>query len=175
MPDNISIIPFKGMHPKIHSSVFLCDGVRIIGDVEIGENSSVWFNSVIRGDVHYVKIGKCTNIQDMSMLHVTNDRFPLIVGDYVTVAHSVTLHGCTVEDNCVIGIGARLLDGSKVCTKSIVGAGSVVREGFVVPSHTLVGGVPAKVIRELKEDDYNKIKTFANNYLGYVKEYRDEI
>ena len=169
----ISVLSFKGINPKIHTSVFLCDGVRIIGDVDIGEDSSVWFNSVIRGDVHYVKIGNCTNVQDMSMLHVTNDRFPLIVGSFVTVAHSVTLHGCTVEDNCIIGIGARVLDGAVVRSNSIVGAGSVVREGFVVPSGVLVAGVPAKIIRELKEEDYGKIKLFANNYLGYVKEYRN--
>ncbi len=170
--NNASIITYKGITPKIHPSVFLCEGVKIIGDVEIGENSSVWYNSVIRGDVNYVRIGEGTNIQDMSMLHVTIKKHPLIIGNNITVAHSVTLHGCTVKDNSMIGIGAICLDGSIIESHSLVAAGSLVREGFVVPEGTLVAGVPAKIIKELKPEEIENLTGIAKRYTGYVDEYR---
>jgi len=170
--NNASIITYKGITPKIHPSVFLCEGVKIIGDVEIGENSSVWYNSVIRGDVNYIRIGEGTNIQDMSMLHVTIKKHPLIIGNNITVAHSVTLHGCTVKDNSMIGIGAICLDGSIIESHSLVAAGSLVREGFVVPEGTLVAGVPAKIIKELKPEEIENLTGIAKRYTGYVDEYR---
>ena len=173
--DNARIITFKGITPKIHSSVFLCEGVKIIGDVEIGEDSSVWYNTVIRGDVNYIRIGKRTNIQDLSMLHVTNDLYPLIIGNNVLVAHSVTLHGAVIHDNCMIGMGALLLDGSEIQSNSIVAAGAVIREGFTVPKGTLAAGVPAKIIRELTEEELGRINFGVENYLNYVKMYRKEI
>lgn len=173
--NNASIITFNGFTPKIHPSVFTCEGVKIIGDVEIGEDSSVWYNTVIRGDVHYVRIGCRTNIQDLSMLHVTNDYFPLVIGNDVLVAHSVTLHGATVNDHCMIGMGARILDGSVINSNSIVGAGSVIKEGFIVPEGTLVAGVPAKIIRDLNEDEIGRISFGVENYLRYVKLYRNQI
>jgi len=167
-----SIITFKGMTPKIHPSVFICEGVRIIGDVEIGEDSNIWYNTVIRGDVHYIRIGKRTNIQDLSMLHVTNDTYPLQIGSDVSIAHSVTLHGCTLKDSCLIGIGASVLDGAVVGSYSLVAAGSVVREGFVVPERTLVAGVPGKVIKELSDKEIERIVSTPTYYKSYVEEYR---
>lgn len=169
---NASIITYKGISPKIHKSVFLCEGVRIIGDVEIEKNCSVWYNTVIRGDVHYIRIGEGTNIQDMSMLHVTNGKHPLVIGKQVSIAHSVTLHGATLKDKCLIGIGACILDGSTIGSHSLVAAGAVVREGFVVPEATLVAGVPAKIIRDLTEQEIKRVVDTAPNYIGYVKEYR---
>jgi len=172
--NNASLITYKGISPKIHQSVFLCEGVRIIGDVVIGENSSVWYNTVIRGDVNYIRIGSGTNIQDMSMLHVTIKKHPLIIGNNVTIAHSVTLHGCTVRDNAMIGIGAICLDGSVIESNSIVAAGAVVLEGFVVPEGTLVAGVPAKVVKKLNSEEIEHLNDIAKRYIGYVNEYRNQ-
>ncbi len=169
------IITFKGITPKIHPSVFLCEGVKIIGDVEIGKHSSVWYNTVIRGDVNYIRIGKRTNIQDLSMLHVTIKKHPLMVGNDVTIAHSVTLHGCTVKDNSLVGIGAICLDGSVIESNSIVAAGALVREGFVVPEGTLVAGVPAKVIKELKPEEIDELNNIAKRYIGYVDDYHSHL
>lgn len=171
--ENQVLFPYKNKLPSIHESVFLADGVKIIGDVVIGENSSVWFNSVIRGDVNYIRIGKMTNIQDMSMLHVTHDTYPLVIGNNVSIAHSVSLHGATIEDNCLIGIGAIVLDGAVIQKNSFVAAGAVVKENYVVPEATLVAGVPAKVIRELTDQEIKGISETANNYIKYVKNYRN--
>lgn len=172
---NASIITYKGITPKIHESAFLCEGVRILGDVEIGKDCSVWYNSVIRGDVHYIRIGEGTNVQDLSMLHVTNNRFALNIGSYVTVGHSVTLHGCSIRDRCLIGIGATVLDNAVVNSNSLVGAGSLVKENFEVPEGVLVAGVPAKIIRDLTDDELKWVSTNAENYVGYTKEYRQQL
>jgi len=169
---NASLISFNGISPKIHPSAFLCEGVRIIGDVEIGEDSSIWYNCVVRGDVHYVKIGNRTNVQDLSMLHVTNDTFPLVIGNEVTIAHCVALHGATLHDNCMVGIGAKVLDGAVINSFSLVAAGSLVREGFTVPSGTMVAGVPAKVVRDLTDEEIKKFSSIAGYYVGYVNEYK---
>jgi carbonic anhydrase/acetyltransferase-like protein (isoleucine patch superfamily) len=163
------LFPYKNLFPQIHESVFLAEGVRIVGDVQIGENSSIWYNTVIRGDVHYVKIGCETNIQDLSMLHVTNQLFPLEIGNKVTVGHSVKLHGCTIEDLSLIGIGAIILDGAHVEERSIVAAGCVVKPGFVVPSRKLVAGVPGKVIRDLKDEEIENFEASAKRYVNYTK------
>ncbi len=163
------LFPYQDSFPKIESSVFLASGVKIIGNVEIGKSSSVWYNSVIRGDVHYIKIGARTNIQDCSMLHVTNGKFPLNIGSEVTIGHSVTLHGCTLLDLCLIGMGAIILDGAIVEQYSIVAAGSVVKQNFVVPSGKLVAGVPAKIIRDLTETEINDFEKSAERYVNYTK------
>jgi len=172
---NASIITFKNRSPKIHPTAFLCEGVRIIGDVEIGKDCSVWYNSVIRGDVHFIKIGNGSNIQDMSMLHVTNNKYPLVLGKNVSVAHSVTLHGATLEDSCMVGIGAIVLDNARVGANSLVGAGAVVRENWTVPEGTLVAGVPAKVIRDLSDEELLRVSSTASNYKKYVAEYREDL
>ncbi len=162
--------PYKGKFPNISTSATIFPGVKIIGDVAIGKNSSIWFNSVIRGDVHYIKIGDYTNIQDLSMLHVTNGKFPLNIGNYVTVGHSAKIHGCTIEDYTLIGIGAILLDGSYIEKNSLVAAGAVVREGFRVPSGKLVAGVPAKIIRDLTDEEIDYFRISAEHYAEYAKQ-----
>jgi len=165
--NNRKLYPYENLFPKVHETVFLADGVRIVGDVEIGEYSSVWYNTVIRGDVNFVKIGKITNVQDCSMLHVTNGKYPLTIGDMVTIGHSVKLHGCTLNNICLIGIGAIVLDGAVVEENSMVAAGSVVKPGFVVPSGKLVAGVPAKVIRDLTKEEIEDLKASAFRYKKY--------
>lgn len=169
-----SILAYKGIMPKIHPSAFLCEGVRIIGDVEIGEQVSVWYNTVIRGDVHYIKIGDRSNIQDLSMLHVTNGRYPLVIENDVSIAHSVSLHGATIKQFSLIGIGASVLDGAIVNPYCLIAAGAVVREGFEVPERSLVAGVPGKVIRELTDKEIERIVNTPPNYIKYAAEYRKQ-
>lgn len=173
--NSAKLYKYKELTPIIHESVFLCDGVKIIGDVEIGENCSVWFNSVIRGDVHYIKIGKNTNIQDMCMFHVTNNKYALNIGENVSIAHSVMLHGCTIKDNVLVGIGAKVLDNATVNSNSLVAAGSLVKEQFVVPEGVLVAGVPAKIIRDLKDNEVEMIRKTPLNYINYANEFRKSI
>jgi len=167
--DELKTFPYREYYPKIGKDVFLASGVKIIGNVEISNNSSVWYNSVIRGDVHYIKIGENTNIQDCSMLHVTNGKFPLNIGDKVTIGHSVSLHGCTLQDLCLIGIGAIVLDGALVESNSMVAAGALVKQNYVVPSGKLVAGVPAKVIRDLTADEIKNIEAGAIRYVEYAR------
>lgn len=167
--NEIKLFPYKELFPKIDESVFLASGVKIIGDVEIGGSSSVWYNTVIRGDVNYVKIGSMTNIQDCSMLHVTNKKYPLIIGSKVTIGHSVKLHGCVLQDLCFVGIGAIVLDGAVVEEKAMVAAGAVVKPGFVVPSGKLVAGVPAKIVRDLTEDEIMEFDKSALRYKEYTR------
>lgn len=165
--DEIKLFPYLDSYPKLAEDVFLAPGVKLIGDVEIGSGSSVWYNAVIRGDVHYIKIGEQTNVQDGSMLHVTNGKYPLNIGNKVTIGHSVTLHGCTIKDLSLIGMGSIVLDGAIVEEKSIVAAGAVVRPGFVVPSGKLVAGVPAKIVRDLTEAELLDLEESANRYKKY--------
>lgn len=166
------IIPYQNKLPKIHESVLIAEGAYIIGDVEIGKDSSVWFNTVIRGDVNYIRIGERTNIQDLTMVHVTYKKFPTFIGSDISIGHSAVVHGCRIEDNVVIGMGARILDDARVNSFSLVAAGSVVKEKFVVPEGTLVAGVPAKIVRDLKPEEIEHIKQNAKNYLFYCGEYK---
>lgn len=165
----IKLFPYKDTFPKLHKSVFIASGAKIIGDVEIGENSSVWYNCVVRGDVHYIKIGPFTNVQDCSMLHVTNGKFPLIIGSKVTIGHSVTLHGSVLKDLSLIGMGATVLDGAVIEENSIVAAGAVIKPGFVVPSGKLAAGVPAKIIRSLTDEELAEFEKSATRYVEYTK------
>ena len=167
--DEIKVFPYKDFYPKIGTNVFLASGVKIIGDVEIGDNSSIWYNTVIRGDVHYIKIGTNTNVQDCSMLHVTNGKYPLNIGNRVTIGHSVSLHGCTLKDLCLIGIGATILDGAVIESNSMVAAGALVKQNFIVPECKLVAGVPAKIIRDLTENEMKDIEAGSNRYVEYAK------
>lgn len=160
---------YQDLFPKLDETVFLASGVKLVGDVTIGKNSSVWYNCVIRGDVHYVKIGEHTNVQDCSMLHVTNGRYPLNIGNKVTIGHSVKLHGCTLQDLCLIGIGAIVLDGAVVEENSMVAAGSVIKPGFIVPSGKLVAGVPGKVVRDLTSDEILDLEKSAERYCKYTE------
>ena len=167
------IIPYRGITPKIHPSVFIAEGAQIIGDVEIGAESSVWFNTVIRGDVHYIRIGERTNIQDNCVLHVTHNTYPLVIGSDVTVGHGAILHAATIRDRCLIGMGAKVLDDATVGSYAFVAAGSLVLEHFEVPEGALVAGVPARVKRMLSEEEKQQIVQSAQNYVGYVKTYRE--
>ncbi|MBR9978711.1 MAG: gamma carbonic anhydrase family protein [Bacteroidetes bacterium] len=166
------IYPYQGKYPDIHPTVFMTDDVTIIGDVHIAEDANIWFGTVIRGDVNRVTIGARSNIQDNCTLHETWKKYPLIIGDDVTVGHGAILHACTVEDACLIGMGAKVLDNARIGSESLVAAGAVVREGFDVPPGSLVAGVPAKIQRELSEEERARLRNSAVNYLHYVREYR---
>jgi len=163
------IFPYEGMLPDFDDTVFLASGAKLIGDVKIGSYSSIWYNVVIRGDVNYIKIGDLTNIQDCSMLHVTNEVYPLNIGSMVTVGHSVTLHGCTIQDLVLIGMGAVVLDGAIVESKSMVAAGAVVKPGFIVPTGKLVAGIPAKVVRDLTPKEIESLEASAYRYKKYME------
>jgi len=168
------IRPFKGRFPEIAASVYIDPAAVVIGDVVIGEESSVWPMTVIRGDVHYIRIGKRTNIQDGSVLHVMKDQYPLILGDEVTVGHSVTLHGCTIHSHVLVGMGCIILNGAVIGEHSIIAAGSLITEGTVISAGSLVMGLPGKVKRELTEMDRESIGQYATRYSGYREVYRAE-
>jgi carbonic anhydrase/acetyltransferase-like protein (isoleucine patch superfamily) len=167
------IRPFKGRFPEIDPSAFIADSAEVIGDVVIGENSSVWFGSVVRGDVYYIRIGARTNIQDGSVLHVTNGRHATILEDEVTVGHRVTLHGCYVERNSLIGIGAILMDEVRIGERSLVAAGSLITPGTIIPARSLVMGSPARVKRPLTDEEAANLDYFWKNYVALSSEYRD--
>ncbi len=165
------IIPYKGKYPSIHPSVFLAENSTVIGDVQIGEDSSVWYGTVIRGDVNYIRIGKGTNLQDNSVVHVTHDTYPTIVGDYVTVGHRVVLHGCKIGNHVLVGMGAVVMDGVEIEDYVLVGAGALLTPGKRFPSGVLVAGFPAKVIRDLREEEIRLIEESAKNYIAYKNSY----
>ena len=162
---------FEGKFPHIHPSVYVADNATIIGDVEVGKDASVWFGSVVRGDVNYIRIGARTNIQDMTMVHVTSKTHPTILEDEITVGHRVTLHGCHVESRCLIGIGAILLDGVRVGAESLVAAGSLLTPGTQIPPRSFVMGSPAKVKRELTEDELAYLNRSWRNYVELKTHY----
>ena len=162
----------NGHHPQLHESVFLAPSSYVIGEVSMGEQCSVWFGSVIRGDVNYIKIGKKTNVQDQSMLHVTHKTHPLIVGDEVTIGHRVTLHGCTLKDRILVGMGATIMDGAHIESDVMIGAGALVTPNTEIPSGVLVVGSPAKVKRELKPEEIAFLKKSAQNYVDYQSLYK---
>jgi gamma-carbonic anhydrase len=165
---------FGGKAPRLADSVWVADGAVIIGDVEIGPESSVWFGAVLRGDVNHIRVGARTNLQDYSVLHVTSGTHPTIVGDDVTLGHRATLHGCTVKDRCLVGIGATVMDGAVVGEDAMVAAGSLVPPGMVVPPGMLALGSPAKVRRHLTREEIEYFRKSAANYAGYADQYRRE-
>ncbi len=165
------IKPYKDKIPKIHPSVFLAENCVIIGDVEIGQDSSVWYNVVIRGDVNYIRIGERTNIQDGTIIHVDHAKYPTIIGNEVTVGHNVMLHACTIQDRCLIGMSSTIMDGVIVESYSIVAAGALVPPGKVIKSGTLWAGVPAKYIRDLTEEEKKWIEKSFQNYVKYKNNY----
>ncbi len=165
---------WKGIAPKIAPGAFIEDSAQVIGDVTIGKEASVWFNCTIRGDVNHIKIGDRTNIQDGSVLHVNRTpSHPLIIGDDVTVAHSVTLHGCVIEGPALIGMGAIVMDGAVIGPNVIVAAGSLVVEGAKIRPGTVVMGSPARPKRQLTEDEIAWLKVLANSYVKYRLDYMD--
>ncbi|HEY6943789.1 MAG TPA: gamma carbonic anhydrase family protein [Candidatus Acidoferrum sp.] len=169
------IRPYRGKSPQIAASAYIDPAAVIIGDVVIGEDSSVWPCAVVRGDVHYVRIGARTNIQDGSICHVMRDEYPLILGDDVTIGHSVTLHGCTIESRCLIGMGAVILNGVLVGGGSIVAAGTLITERTVIPPGSLVMGSPGKVKRPLREIEKHTIDAYAKRYVEYKNIYKEDV
>ncbi len=166
------ICDFNGKMPVLPESVFIAETSLVIGDVELGEDSSVWFGSVVRGDVNYIRIGARTNIQDMTMVHVSSKTHPTILEDEITVGHRVTLHGCHVESRCLVGIGAILLDGVRVGNNSLVAAGSLLTPGTIIPPRSLVMGSPARVKRELTDDELEHLDRSWRNYVELKEHYR---
>lgn len=166
------LIKARGASPKLAEDVFLTESSQIVGDVQIGSKSSVWFNTTLRGDVMPIKIGFETNIQDGSVLHGTFGKFACEVGNRVTIGHSVILHGCQIGDRCLIGMGSIIMDGAVISEQSVVGAGSLVTEGKKFPPRSLIMGRPAKFVRELDENEINFLEKSADNYLLYMSWYK---
>jgi len=162
---------FQGIKPTVPQSCFVEDTAVVIGDVVMGEDCSVWFNAVIRGDVNYIRIGDRTNVQDLCMLHVTHDTHPLIIGNDVTIGHNVVLHGCTIKDRVLVGMGAIIMDGAVMGEDSVVGAGALVVEGTVVPPKSVILGSPARVRRSTTDKELAWIKESAENYVKYALRY----
>ena len=165
---------FGGKEPSVHPTAFVADGAVVLGDVAIGEGSSVWFGCVVRGDVNSIRIGARTNVQDLSVIHVTSRTHPTVIGDEVTVGHRAVLHGCTVKDRCLVGIGSVVLDGAVVGPEAVIGAGALVPPGMVVPPRTLVMGSPAKVKRDLSAAEVDALGKSADNYVEYAARYAAE-
>ncbi len=168
------IRPYQGKAPRIDPSAFVAEGSVVVGDVELGPGASIWFGAVVRGDVHSIRIGARSNIQDLSVVHVTGGTHPTSVGEDVTVGHRVVLHGCTVHDRCLIGIGAVVLDGAEIGPEAVVGAGALVPPGMKVPPRTLVMGTPAKVKRTLSDAEVANLRASADHYVAYAARYRED-
>ena len=168
------IRPFRGVTPQIPASAYVDQSAQVIGDVHIGEESSVWCNAVLRGDMFYIRIGNRTNIQDNSVIHTRTGSHPTILEDEVTVGHSVTLHGCYVEHGSLIGIGSIVLDDARVGTKSLVAAGSLIAPGTIIPPRSLVMGIPAKVKRPLTDQEVESLALFWQNYVEFTRKYKSE-
>ena len=171
---------YKGIAPTIDKSAYIDKEATIIGDVHIGADTSVWCRVVIRGDVNHIRIGERTSIQDLSMLHVThkepNDNgFALIIGSDVTIGHSVTLHGCTLENRSFIGMGCTILDGAVIQSNSMLGANSLVPQGAIIESGWLYLGSPAKKFRQLSKDEIHNIKQHAQNYVSYAQDFKEHV
>ncbi|CUH95575.1 hypothetical protein P22_1648 [Propionispora sp. 2/2-37] len=167
---NRPLITVKGVSPQVDDSVFLAQGAWVIGNVSIGEKSNIWYNTVLRGDMHPIRIGKYTNIQDNCTVHVMHDH-PAVIGDYVTVGHNAVIHGCTVADNCLIGMGAILLSYCEIGENCIIGAGSLVTEHKKIPPNSLVLGSPGRVVRMLTEEEVAAIRQSALDYYKEAQSY----
>jgi carbonic anhydrase/acetyltransferase-like protein (isoleucine patch superfamily) len=165
---------FRSVVPTVHLSAFVDASAQVIGDVHIGAESSVWMNVVVRGDVNSIRIGARTNIQDLTMVHVMRETHPTVIGDEVTVGHNAVVHGCTIENRCLIGMGAILLNGCRIGTGSIVAAGTLVPEGVVIPPGSMVMGVPGKVRRVLTPEEGASITWYADNYVRYRLDFQAE-
>lgn len=165
------ILDYKGNTPKIDESAFIAQNATVIGDVEIGEQSSVWFGTVLRGDIAPIRIGSQTNIQDLSILHETPD-MPLVIEDNVTVGHKVTLHSCTIRKNALIGMDSTVLDGAVIGENAFIGAGSLVTPGTEIPANTLAFGRPARVVRDLTDEDLEEMKRINETYVNHIPHYK---
>jgi carbonic anhydrase/acetyltransferase-like protein (isoleucine patch superfamily) len=168
------IRPYQGTLPVIPASCYVDLSAQVIGDVILGENASVWMNAVVRGDVNAIRIGANSNVQDCAVLHGMRYVYPVIVGEWVTIGHNATVHGCTLEDACLIGMGSTILNHARIGEGSIIAAGAVIPENTVIPPNSLVAGVPGKVRRTLGDEDRKLILKYAQNYLDYVAIYHNE-
>jgi carbonic anhydrase/acetyltransferase-like protein (isoleucine patch superfamily) len=165
---------YLGYSPVVPKSCYVDISAQIIGQVELGEHSSVWMNAVLRGDVHSIRVGANSNVQDCAVLHGMRYKHPVVVGDWVTIGHNATVHGCVIEDACLIGMGAVVLNGARIGEGSIIGAGAVITENTVVPANTLWAGVPGKERRKLDPEERESILQYARNYLDYSANYLKE-
>ena len=162
---------YKGATPRVHESAYVDTSAQVIGDVEIGEESSIWMNAVVRGDVHYIRIGRRTNIQDGTVVHVMNRTHPTTIGDDVTIGHAAVVHGSTLANRILIGMGAILLNGATIGDDCIVAAGSLLTEGTKIPPRSLVMGSPGKVKRQLTDEEVASILVYSERYVGYRLDY----
>lgn len=167
------IIEFEGKTPQLAPTVWVAEGAKVIGDVVMGEESTVWFNTVIRGDIYPIRIGRRTNIQDLCMIHVTGGRAATTLGDEITVGHHVVLHGCTIGDRCLIGMGSVILDGAEIGSNCLVAAQSLVPPGFKCGPNKVIMGTPAKVVREVGEKELAMIEEGQNHYVEYARRFRE--
>ena len=163
--------PHRGRWPKVHASAYIDDSAQVVGEVELGADSSVWMNVVIRGDVNRIVIGQRSNVQDCSVVHVMQGTHPTLIGNDVTIGHSAVVHGCTIADRVLIGMGAIVLNGAHIGEDSIVAAGTLVTEGMVVPPRSMVMGSPGKIRRVLTDEEVASILDYSANYVRYKKDY----
>ena len=166
------IYDFGNKTPDIDESCFIASSVDIIGDVRIAEDSSVWFGSVLRGDMHYIHVGSRTNIQDNCTVHVTTDLHPTIIGNEVTIGHNVIVHGCEIKDRCLIGMGAIIMDGAVIGEGSLIAAGALISPGSIIPPNSLVVGLPGKVVRQTTELENAEIIERAQHYIDFSNKYK---
>lgn len=165
------ILEYKGIAPTIHESCFVANSAEVIGRVEIGENTSIWYNCVLRGDENKISIGRDTNIQDGTVIHISKD-YETLIGDYVTVGHKAIVHACKIGNNVLVGMGAIILDGAEIEDNVLIGAGSIVTPGKKIPSGSLVLGSPAKVIRQLSGEEIQQLKQSAADYVKYAQNHK---
>lgn len=166
---------YKGISPKLGARVYVDESAQVIGDVELGDHASVWMCAVLRGDVHTIRVGAYTNIQDNCVVHVFKELYPTVIADHVTVGHSATIHGCRIDSYCLIGMGATILNKAHVGEESIVAAGTLVPEGMVIPPRSLVMGTPAKFRRQITEEEREGLRRYAANYFEYKESYLAEL
>jgi carbonic anhydrase/acetyltransferase-like protein (isoleucine patch superfamily) len=163
--------PYKDVLPRVHRTAYVDQSAQVIGDVEIGEESSIWMAAVVRGDVHWIKVGRRSNIQDGTVVHVMRGTHPTTIGDNVTIGHAAVIHGCTIEDQCLIGMGAIILNGARIGAGSIVAAGTLIVEDMQIPPRSLVMGSPGKVKRQLTDEQVATIQMYADRYVQYRLDY----
>lgn len=169
------IKPVRGIHPKIPEDCFIADNATIVGEVTMGNNCSIWFNAVIRGDVHFIKMGNKVNVQDGAVIHATYQKSPTTIGNNVSIAHNAIVHGCTIHDNVLIGMGSIVMDDAVVHSNSIIAAGAVVTQGTIVESNSIYAGMPAKKIKDIGDELISgEIDRIANNYVKYSGWFRQE-
>ncbi len=163
---------FEGVSPRIADSAFVEESASVIGDVVVGDESSIWFHTVVRGDMHHIRIGKRTNIQDLCCLHVRYREGATILGDDVTIGHRVILHACTISDRVLVGMGSIIMDGAVIGEDSLIGAGALVTPGTTVPPRSLVLGSPARIKRSVTQDEMDRIADAAMRYVEYARKYK---